>query len=86
LLDQELTIVRLQEDLKYACLRAKDFEDSAIYLQKQLDSFLFIDDEEKALETKLRKEQLKAEISSVQLDKQKEAEEVFDVKPKKFVS
>lgn len=84
LIEQELQIVRLQEDLKFACLRAKDAEDKLKVLQQALIQYEGVDEEELELERKLRKEELKTAIARSQIDKQKEAEEAYDIKPKMF--
>lgn len=84
LLEQEMTIARLQEDLRQTCYRASEAEKKAAELEKEVAKYEYWDEEELELDRKLRKEALKAEIARYQIDRAKEVAEAFDVKPPAF--
>lgn len=84
LLDQELELVRVKENLNSARAREKSLEATVKHLEKELLNYAECDEEELELERVLRKEVIKAETARVQIDKQKEIAEAYDMKPKAF--
>ena len=86
ILKQERELARLNETVRLYELREKGLISQAEKLQSIVDEYEGADEEEIQLLAVLRKENLRAQIQSVQVDKQKEISEAFDVKPPRFTS